>query len=150
MNKLGTKRFQDLRVFTAGRERPMTLRTAHLFAQHVLGDTHLGLARRALAWFGHGDLAWESDLPRRASWGIDRDGKKRVLACVTHGVFAPGTMERLDASPIERIYMSDSVETQPVTLSSKVHVISVAPLLAEAIRRIHHRQSISELLVSKP
>jgi ribose-phosphate pyrophosphokinase len=79
-----------------------------------------------------------------------RRGATRVLACVTHGVFAPGTMEKLDASPIERIYISDSIETQPVTLSSKVQVVSVAPLLAEAIRRIHQRQSISELLVTTP
>ena len=54
-------------------------------------------------------------------------------------------MERLDASPIERLIITDSIETQPVRLSRKVTVVSVAPLFAEAIGRIHRRESISVL-----
>jgi ribose-phosphate pyrophosphokinase len=72
-------------------------------------------------------------------------GARRVLATVSHGVFARGSMERLDQSPIERLITTDSVETQPVELSSRVKVVSVAPLFAEAIRRIHDRESISVL-----
>jgi ribose-phosphate pyrophosphokinase len=52
---------------------------------------------------------------------------------------------RLDDSPIERLFMTDSVETQPVPLSSKVETVSVAPLFGEAIRRIFRRESISDL-----
>jgi ribose-phosphate pyrophosphokinase len=55
-------------------------------------------------------------------------------------------MERIDRSPIVNLIVSDSIETQPVTLSQKVQVVSVAPLFAEAIRRIHHHESISSLL----
>jgi ribose-phosphate pyrophosphokinase len=76
-------------------------------------------------------------------------GAKRIIACVTHGVFAPGTMEKLDSSLIEEIYITDSVETQPVTFSKRVRVVSVAPLLAEAIRRIHQRASLSELFSTR-
>ena len=72
-------------------------------------------------------------------------GASSVTAAVTHGVFAPGTMERLDTSPIARLVATDSIETQPVTLSPKVEVVSVAPLFAEAIRRIHRRESVSVL-----
>ena len=72
-------------------------------------------------------------------------GARSVTAVVTHGVFAPGSMERLDASPIQQLIMTDSIETQPVELSVKVSVVSVAPLFAEAIRRIHRRESISVL-----
>lgn len=72
-------------------------------------------------------------------------GARSVAAVVTHGVFAPGSMERLDASPIQRLIMTDSIETQPVELSAKVSVVSVAPLFAEAIGRIHRRESISVL-----
>src|SRR6266540_4317712 len=68
-----------------------------------------------------------------------------VVAVVTHGVFAEGSMERLDASPISRLIVTDSIETQPVAFSPKVDVVSVAPLFAEAIRRIHRRESISVL-----
>jgi ribose-phosphate pyrophosphokinase len=72
-------------------------------------------------------------------------GATSVAAAVTHGVFAEGSMERLDASPISKLIVTDSIETQPVALSAKVDVISIAPLFAEAIRRIHHRESISVL-----
>ena len=72
-------------------------------------------------------------------------GALSVHAAVTHGVFAGPSMERLDASPITRLIVTDSVENQPVALSSKVQVVSVAPLLAEAIRRIHSRESVSVL-----
>jgi ribose-phosphate pyrophosphokinase len=75
---------------------------------------------------------------------VDR-GAVAVYAAVTHGVFGAGSMERLDASPIERLLVTDSIETQPVTLTDRVEVVSVAPLLGEAIRRIHRRESISVL-----
>jgi ribose-phosphate pyrophosphokinase len=72
-------------------------------------------------------------------------GARAVHAAVTHGVFAGGSMERIDASPIRSLLITDSVETWPVVLSPRVEVVSVAPLLAEAIRRIHSRESISVL-----
>jgi ribose-phosphate pyrophosphokinase len=52
-------------------------------------------------------------------------------------------MERLDESPIEKLIVTDTVENQPVELSNMVEVVSVAPLFAEAIERIHSRESIS-------
>ncbi len=61
----------------------------------------------------------------------------RVVATVSHGAFAAGSMARLEQSPIDRLIVTDSVETQPVQLSARVKVVSVAPLFAEAIRRIH-------------
>jgi ribose-phosphate pyrophosphokinase len=72
-----------------------------------------------------------------------RLGANSVFAAVTHGVFVEGSMERLDQSPIEKLIVTDTVENQPVELSNKVEVVSVAPLFAEAIQRIHSRESIS-------
>jgi ribose-phosphate pyrophosphokinase len=72
-------------------------------------------------------------------------GATSVYAAVSHGLLAGDATERLDASPIERLFMTDSVETQPVPLSSKVEVVSVAGLFGEAIRRIARRESISVL-----
>jgi ribose-phosphate pyrophosphokinase len=72
-------------------------------------------------------------------------GARRVVAAVSHGVFSAGSMERIESSPIDRVIITDSVETQPVDLSPRVKVVSVAPLFAEAIRRIHNRESISVL-----
>ena len=70
---------------------------------------------------------------------------RSVYAAVTHGVFSAGSMERLDESPIRRLLVTDSIETQPVALIETVEIVSVAPLFAEAIRRIHHRESLSSL-----
>jgi ribose-phosphate pyrophosphokinase len=74
-------------------------------------------------------------------------GARQVYAAVTHGVFGHGSMEKIDASPIELLFCTDTVETQPVELSGKVHVVTLAPLLAEAIQRIHNRESISGLFL---
>jgi len=75
-------------------------------------------------------------------------GAVAVYAAVSHGVFSAGSMERLEQSPIRNLLVTDSIETQPVVLSSKVQVVSVAPLFGEAIRRIHKRESISVLFPS--
>ena len=72
-------------------------------------------------------------------------GATSVHAAVTHGLLTPESVQRLDNSPIERLLITDSVETQPTELPSKVEVISVASLFGEAIRRIAHRESISVL-----
>jgi ribose-phosphate pyrophosphokinase len=75
-------------------------------------------------------------------------GARAVYAAVSHGVFSEGSMERLDRSPIQRLLVTDSIETQPVVLSKKIELVSVAALFGEAIRRIHDRESISVLFPS--
>jgi ribose-phosphate pyrophosphokinase len=72
-------------------------------------------------------------------------GARRVFAMVTHGVFTAGSMKAINASPIETILITDTVEGHPVGLSDKIEVVSVASYFAEAIRRIHHKLSISEM-----
>jgi ribose-phosphate pyrophosphokinase len=74
-------------------------------------------------------------------------GARSVTAAVTHGVFVDGSMARLDDSPIERLIVTDTVDSGQA-LSDKVTVVSVAPLFAEAIRRIDRRESISVLFPS--
>ena len=75
---------------------------------------------------------------------VDR-GATSVHAAVSHCLLTGAGSSRLDASPIERLFITDSVETQPETLSPKVEVISVAGLFGEAIKRISRRESISVL-----
>lgn len=72
-------------------------------------------------------------------------GATSVYAAVSHGLLAGAAAERLEASPIERLFITDSVETQPGELSPKVEVVSVAGLFGEAIHRIANRESISVL-----
>jgi ribose-phosphate pyrophosphokinase len=75
-------------------------------------------------------------------------GAREVYAAITHGVFARGSMEKIAKSPLKKLFVTDSVEAQPVQLSKRIEVVSVAPLFAEAIRRIHNRESISVLFPS--
>ncbi|HIV56581.1 MAG TPA: ribose-phosphate diphosphokinase [Candidatus Stackebrandtia faecavium] len=72
-------------------------------------------------------------------------GARSVRAAVTHGVFTGKAMQRLDDSAIETLWVTDSVENQPVTFSPRVKTVGMAPLFAEAIRRIHERESLSVL-----
>ncbi len=80
-----------------------------------------------------------------ASKRLLEQGATSVYAAVTHGAFTPGSMERISASPIQQLLITDSIETQPVQFCKKIEVVSVAPLFGEAIRRIHDRESISVL-----
>src|SRR5438270_13959488 len=72
-------------------------------------------------------------------------GAKEVYAAVTHGVLTAGSIEKIDKSPLKQLLITDSVENQPVQFSDKIEVVSVASLFAEAIKRIHNRESISEM-----
>jgi len=72
-------------------------------------------------------------------------GAKEVWAAISHGVFAGEAMDRIEASPLRKLLVTDTVETQPVAFGDKIEVVSVAPLFGEAIRRIYSRESISVL-----
>ncbi len=72
-------------------------------------------------------------------------GAKKICAAVTHGVLTPGAMRKLDQSIIDELVITDSVEYRFEALSPKVKVVSVAPLLANAIRHIHDNESVSAL-----
>lgn len=80
-----------------------------------------------------------------AAQALIERGARKVYAAVTHGAFGEASMKRIDDSPIERLLVTDTVETQPIDLSEKVVVVSVSELIADAIRRIHNRESISVL-----
>ncbi|MBI2593892.1 ribose-phosphate diphosphokinase, partial [Candidatus Daviesbacteria bacterium] len=78
---------------------------------------------------------------------IKKKGAKKIWAAVTHGIFTEGALEKIIASPIEKILVTDTIpQRKEVSDCPKVEVISVAPLLAEAIERIHSGDSLSEKL----
>jgi ribose-phosphate pyrophosphokinase len=71
-------------------------------------------------------------------------GAERVLAVATHGVFSEGAIERLAASPLECTIVTDTI---PIPAEAPgMEVVSLAPLLAEVINRIHYGISIRDLL----
>jgi ribose-phosphate pyrophosphokinase len=73
-------------------------------------------------------------------------GAKSVAAYVTHGVLSGGAVARVAASPLEKLVTTDSIQaTEAVRVSRNVRQLSVAPLMAEAIKRISSEQSVSSL-----
>ncbi|WP_374763493.1 ribose-phosphate pyrophosphokinase [Yunchengibacter salinarum] len=73
-------------------------------------------------------------------------GAKSVSAYLAHGVFSGPAMERITDSVIEEVVVTDSIRPSPdVVANEKVRVVTVAPLLAEAMNRIAHSTSVSSL-----
>ncbi len=73
-------------------------------------------------------------------------GASAVYAYVTHGVLSGGAVARVVASPIELLVMTDSiVATEAVRQANNIRQVSIAPLMAEAIRRISEERSVSSL-----
>jgi len=75
---------------------------------------------------------------------IKDQGAAKIIAAATHGVLSRDAIERIDKSPIEEIIFSDTIPVN-ASKSAKIKIVSVAPLLAEAIKRNHMGESISEL-----
>jgi ribose-phosphate pyrophosphokinase len=84
-----------------------------------------------------------------AAAALREAGARRVIGCCTHGVLSGPAIERLQASDIEQLVVTDTIPLgTEAAQSGKVHVRSVAHLLAEAIRRTHDEESISSLFLS--
>ena len=72
-------------------------------------------------------------------------GAKQIFVAATHGVFSGPAIERLQAAPIDQIVITDTIPLSPEKSIDKMCVLSVAPILGEAIKRIHHNESISDI-----
>ena len=79
---------------------------------------------------------------------LKRKGAKRILAAGVHGVLSGPALARIDASPLESVLITNTIPVEEkLARSSKLRPLSVAPLLGEAIRRIHENSSVSSLFV---
>lgn len=77
-----------------------------------------------------------------------KHGAKKVFACATHGVLSGPAIERIMASPIERVIVTDTIPLADDAIQcGKVVQLSVADLLAETIYRIHNYDSVSSLFI---
>lgn len=75
-------------------------------------------------------------------------GALEVQACATHAVLSGPALERIEASVLTRVTVTNTIPLTPAgAASKKLNVMSVAPLLGEAIRRIHQQDSVSSLFV---
>ncbi len=72
-------------------------------------------------------------------------GANEVYAACTHPVLSEGAIERLEKSPVQQIIVTNTIQLPPEKHSGKMRVLSVAGLLADAIRSIHEEASVSRL-----
>jgi ribose-phosphate pyrophosphokinase len=72
-------------------------------------------------------------------------GARRVFGFATHGVFSEPALERIEASPFEKVAITNTVPINAEGLTDKIEVLSVAPLLADAISAVANSQSVSAL-----
>lgn len=84
----------------------------------------------------------------KAAEALDAAGAANIYACATHAVLSGSAIERINNSVIKTLYITDTIpgNAKKVTCP-KLHIESVAPLLGEAISRIHREDSLSELFV---
>jgi ribose-phosphate pyrophosphokinase len=84
----------------------------------------------------------------QAARALKEHGAKSIYACATHGVLSGPALDRINESPIEEVLITDTIPLGgKAELTEKVKVLSVAELLAEAIRRIHDDESVSSLFI---
>jgi len=81
-----------------------------------------------------------------AAEALMKAGAARVSAYVTHGVLSGGAVARVSASHLDNLVITDSIQaTEAVRLCHNIRSISIAPLIAEAMRRINDESSVSSL-----
>jgi ribose-phosphate pyrophosphokinase len=76
---------------------------------------------------------------------LKRNGADRVIITCTHAVLTPGAVERLRSAPVDEVVVTNSIPVPVEKQGPPITVLSVAPLLAEAIVRVHENRSVSEL-----
>jgi len=78
---------------------------------------------------------------------LQERGVKEVYSCCTHPVFTGSAIQRIDACPVEEVVVTDTLPVAGDKKLDKIKVLPIAPLLGEAIRRIHTGQSVGAMFV---
>jgi len=74
-------------------------------------------------------------------------GAREIYLAATHGLFCGNAIDQINNAPIKEVVITDTIPLSKERQSSKVTVLSIAPLLGEAIKRIHRNESVSRLFV---
>ena len=80
-----------------------------------------------------------------AADGLKERGSSRVFACATHAVLSGPALERINKSAIEKLMFTDTIPIPETKRSEKIMQLSIAPLFAEAIKRVHEELPISDM-----
>ena len=83
-----------------------------------------------------------------AAKAVMDNGALKVVACASHGVFSGPAVERIEASVLSEVVVTNTIPpSEAVSRCSKIKLLSTGRLLGEAIRRIHNGESVSSLFV---
>jgi ribose-phosphate pyrophosphokinase len=72
-------------------------------------------------------------------------GAREVYACCTHALFSGSAIQRITKSPVKEVVVTDTYPVSPQKRIDKITILPIAPLLGEAIRRIHTGQSVGAM-----
>src|SRR5262249_37605376 len=108
---------------------------------HVIGDI------RGRTCIIQDDIIDTAGTIRNAAVALNDSGAERVIACAVHGVLSGPAIERIEAAPMERLIITNTIPQDEPERCKKVTVLSVARLLGQAIRSIHEETSVSSLFV---
>lgn len=81
----------------------------------------------------------------QAATALMEEGAQAVYGCATHGLFSPGAFDLLAAAPLVEVVITDTIPLPARPSFERTRVLSVAPLVAEAIRSIFVEESVSRL-----
>jgi len=83
-----------------------------------------------------------------AAKAVKERGAREVYAAATHGVLSGPAISRINNSELTKVWVTNTIpQSKKVAACDRLEVVSLGPLLAEAIRRIHHGDSISSLFI---
>ena len=80
-----------------------------------------------------------------AAAALRNAGANKIMAAITHPVLCGPAIERIKKSAVEELVVTDTIPVRDGKKINKIKVLSIAPLLGEAIRRIHNGESVSAL-----
>jgi ribose-phosphate pyrophosphokinase len=107
---------------------------------HIIGDV---AGRRCILV---DDIVDSAGTLCNAAVALVEAGASSACAYVTHGVLSGGAVARVASSPIERLVITDSImATEAVRVARNLRQLTIAPLIAEAMRRISEERSVSSL-----
>ena len=85
-----------------------------------------------------------------AAQALRKAGAKTVTGAITHPVLSGPALTRIHRSPLKQLLVTDTIPLSREKRQAKIKVLSVAMLLAETIKRIHHEESVSSLFEETP
>jgi ribose-phosphate pyrophosphokinase len=148
----GVKRaelFREALEAATGRSVGKGFAEKHRSAGVVSGDLFVGEVSGATVLVIDDLISTGTTLLRTARLAR-QGGARHVLALVTHGLFMPGSAKVLADPALDRLVVTDTVPAfrlDDPAARAKLEILSAAPLLADAVRRLHEDRSLTDLLV---